>query len=140
MSVQQRITADRRALVAPRRLIARTARRLLLAVLVVAAGAAGTGVAWYRGQLEANLDQNIEAVFAASQKALTQLEFAARLGVPVETIRNWEQGKRVPRGPARALLAVAVVALAPPSARGRLPGPASGRSKRERRPARSSQI
>ena len=37
---------------------------------------------------------------------LTQLEFAARLGVPVETIRNWEQGKRTPRGPARALLAV----------------------------------
>jgi putative transcriptional regulator len=25
---------------------------------------------------------------------------------PVETIRNWEQGKRMPRGPARALLAV----------------------------------
>jgi putative transcriptional regulator len=24
----------------------------------------------------------------------------------VETIRNWEQGKRMPRGPARALLAV----------------------------------
>ena len=37
---------------------------------------------------------------------LTQLQFAARLGVPVETIRNWEQGKRAPRGPARALLAV----------------------------------
>ncbi|WP_298254562.1 helix-turn-helix domain-containing protein [Bradyrhizobium sp.] len=37
---------------------------------------------------------------------LTQMEFASRLGVPVETIRNWEQGKRVPRGPARALLAV----------------------------------
>ena len=37
---------------------------------------------------------------------LTQIEFAARLGVPVETIRNWEQGKRLPRGPARALLAV----------------------------------
>jgi putative transcriptional regulator len=42
---------------------------------------------------------------------LTQLEFAARLGVPVETIRNWEQGKRSPRGPARALLAV--IARAP---------------------------
>src|SRR4029077_1738239 len=42
---------------------------------------------------------------------LTQLEFAARLGVPVETIRNWEQGKRMPRGPARALLAV--IAAAP---------------------------
>ncbi len=37
---------------------------------------------------------------------LTQTEFASRLGVPVETIRNWEQGKRMPRGPARALLAV----------------------------------
>jgi putative transcriptional regulator len=37
---------------------------------------------------------------------LTQIEFEARLGVPVETIRNWEQGKRMPRGPARALLAV----------------------------------
>ena len=37
---------------------------------------------------------------------LTQTEFAAKLAVPVETIRNWEQGKRAPRGPARALLAV----------------------------------
>jgi putative transcriptional regulator len=35
---------------------------------------------------------------------LTQADFAARLGVPVETVRNWEQGKRLPRGPARALL------------------------------------
>jgi len=42
---------------------------------------------------------------------LTQIEFAARLGVPVETIRNWEQGKRMPRGPARALLAL--IARAP---------------------------
>ncbi len=24
--------------------------------------------------------------------------------VPIETVRNWEQGKRSPRGPARALL------------------------------------
>lgn len=37
---------------------------------------------------------------------LTQAEFASRLGVPLETIRNWEQGKRSPRGPARALLTV----------------------------------
>ena len=35
---------------------------------------------------------------------LTQTDFASRLGVPVETVRNWEQGKRAPRGPARALL------------------------------------
>ena len=37
---------------------------------------------------------------------LTQAVFAARIGVPVETVRNWEQGKRSPRGPARALLKV----------------------------------
>lgn len=42
---------------------------------------------------------------------LTQQEFAAKLGVPVETIRNWEQGKRMPRGPARALLTL--IAQAP---------------------------
>lgn len=35
---------------------------------------------------------------------LSQTQFAAKLHLPVETIRNWEQGKRLPRGPARALL------------------------------------
>jgi putative transcriptional regulator len=35
---------------------------------------------------------------------LTQAEFAKRIDVPIETVRNWEQGKRAPRGPARALL------------------------------------
>src|SRR5687768_17407717 len=39
-----------------------------------------------------------------SQTRLTQAQFAARIGVPIETVRNWEQGKRSPRGPARALL------------------------------------
>ena len=39
-----------------------------------------------------------------SQTRLTQAEFASRIGVPIETVRNWEQGKRSPRGPARALL------------------------------------
>lgn len=36
----------------------------------------------------------------------TQQEFARRIDVPQETIRNWEQGKRCPTGPARALLRV----------------------------------
>ncbi len=35
---------------------------------------------------------------------LTQLEFSERIGVPIETIRNWEQGKRSPTGAARTLL------------------------------------
>ena len=51
----------------------------------------------------------LEAAYARSvrgQTGLTQTAFAARIGVPVETVRNWEQGKRSPRGPARALLKV----------------------------------
>lgn len=55
----------------------------------------------------APLEQGTPEVRDLRRRAcLTQQEFAARLGVPVETIRNWEQGKRAPRGPARALLAV----------------------------------
>jgi hypothetical protein len=37
---------------------------------------------------------------------LEKLAFARRIGVPVDTVRNWEQGKRAPQGPARALLRI----------------------------------
>ena len=37
----------------------------------------------------------------------TQRRFAQMFGISVETVRNWEQGKRRPQGPARALLRVA---------------------------------
>ena len=37
---------------------------------------------------------------------LTQVEFARRIDVSHETIRNWEQGKRGPTGAARALLRI----------------------------------
>ena len=38
---------------------------------------------------------------------LSQTEFAAFLDLPVRTVRNWEQGRRQPRGPARTLLRIA---------------------------------
>ncbi len=38
---------------------------------------------------------------------VTQLEFAHLLGVSINTIQNWEQGRRKPSGPARAFLSVA---------------------------------
>jgi putative transcriptional regulator len=41
-----------------------------------------------------------------NRTGLTQAAFAARIGVPLDTVRNWEQGKRAPAGPARALLRV----------------------------------
>lgn len=37
---------------------------------------------------------------------LSQTQFASRIDVPLETIRNWEQGKRSPTGAAKALLKV----------------------------------
>jgi len=37
----------------------------------------------------------------------SQTEFALLIGVSVATLRNWEQGRRVPEGSARALLRVA---------------------------------
>jgi putative transcriptional regulator len=38
---------------------------------------------------------------------LNQEQFAAMLGISVRTLRNWEQGRRVPEGPAMVLLRVA---------------------------------
>jgi putative transcriptional regulator len=37
----------------------------------------------------------------------SQVEFALLIGVSPATLRNWEQGRRTPDGPARALLKVA---------------------------------
>ena len=38
---------------------------------------------------------------------VSQPEFALMIGVSVATLRNWEQGRRTPDGPALALLRVA---------------------------------
>jgi putative transcriptional regulator len=40
------------------------------------------------------------------QVGLSQNAFAATIGVQVGTLRNWEQGRRQPEGPARVLLAL----------------------------------
>jgi putative transcriptional regulator len=37
---------------------------------------------------------------------LSQSRFAAIIGVSVRTLQNWEQGRREPEGPAKALLRV----------------------------------
>ena len=36
----------------------------------------------------------------------TEADFALKIGVPIATLRNWEQGRRYPTGPARVLLNV----------------------------------
>ncbi len=40
---------------------------------------------------------------------MSQAEFARMIGVSVATLQNWEQGRRRPEGPARALLKVAAI-------------------------------
>jgi len=37
----------------------------------------------------------------------SQAEFALMIGVSLATLQNWEQGRRMPEGPARALLKIA---------------------------------
>jgi putative transcriptional regulator len=66
---------------------------------------------------EKAVDHSDPAAFVRQVRArcgLTQVAFADRIEVPVETVRNWEQGKRAPRGPARALLKL--IATAPDAA------------------------
>ena len=56
---------------------------------------------------EKAMDHSDPALFVRHVRArcgLTQAAFAERIEVPLETVRNWEQGKRSPRGPAWALL------------------------------------
>jgi len=38
---------------------------------------------------------------------VSQNEFALLIGVSVRTLQNWEQGRRKPEGPAKALLRIA---------------------------------
>lgn len=36
----------------------------------------------------------------------TQADFAELLKIPIGTLRNWEQGRRIPKGPAQSLLTI----------------------------------
>ncbi len=56
----------------------------------------------YRLQLPSVID----VVAIRKIVGLSQAAFSARIGVPVATLRNWEQGHRKPQGPARVLLAL----------------------------------
>src|ERR1700722_7551663 len=48
--------------------------------------------------------QDIDVGFIRGETGLTQEGFALVCGVSVGTLRNWEQRRRRPTGPARALL------------------------------------
>jgi putative transcriptional regulator len=56
-----------------------------------------------RGQIESGED----VISLRRFVQLTQKEFAQAIGISVHTLRNWEQGRRKPEGPALALLRIA---------------------------------
>jgi len=68
-------------------------------VAVVAAGAAGAGVAWVRGTLETNLEANLDRCYAAGRQAIRELEFASvserKSGVDAVLVARTALDKRV---------------------------------------------
>jgi hypothetical protein len=46
-------------------------------VAVVAAGAAGTGVAWFNGRMETTVNADIDDAYEASRSAIKDMEFAS---------------------------------------------------------------
>jgi putative transcriptional regulator len=51
------------------------------------------------------IELDLDEITAIRRKTgLSQDKFAERLGISVGTLRNWEQGRRSPTGPARKLL------------------------------------
>lgn len=67
-------------------------------------------VLYAKGKLNANKHDiilpNIDVHEARDKLKLTQQQFATTFGVSVATLRNWEQGRRVPTGAAKLLLKI----------------------------------
>ncbi len=55
---------------------------------------------------EYNVPQSIDVKKVREQLGMTQPEFALKFGFSLGTLRQWEQGRRSPEGPARVLLTV----------------------------------
>jgi putative transcriptional regulator len=66
--------------------------------------------AWARGEKVPGMRVHVpEAYDVRKMRArmkLSQKEFAARFGFSLDSIQNWEQGRRIPDGPAMTLLTV----------------------------------
>ncbi|MBZ0092853.1 MAG: helix-turn-helix domain-containing protein [Sulfuricellaceae bacterium] len=66
------------------------------------------GIAAHQAADEAEAMQDVAKFARRVRKrlGLSQAEFSQRIDVSLDTIRNWEQGKRCPTGAAKALLKV----------------------------------
>ena len=53
-----------------------------------------------------HIPREIDVRVIRDKLGMTQEEFARQFGFSVNTLRHWEQGRRVPEGPTRAYLMV----------------------------------
>ena len=53
-----------------------------------------------------HLPSKVDVAAVRGRTGLSQAAFAGRIGVSLGMLRNWEQGRRTPEGPARVLLAM----------------------------------
>ena len=78
------------------------ADRIIQGLREAAAHARGEPVAGLRLHIPRAV--NVSAV--RRRTGLSQAAFSRRIGVSPGTLRNWEQGRRMPEGPSRVLLAL----------------------------------
>lgn len=55
---------------------------------------------------QVRVPDNVDVAAIRRKLGLSQAEFAVRFGFSLASLRNWEQGRRFPDGPARTLLKV----------------------------------
>jgi putative transcriptional regulator len=53
-----------------------------------------------------HIPKDVDVKAIRTKLEMTQEEFAGRFGFSVNTLRHWEQGRRIPEGPTRAYLLV----------------------------------
>ena len=59
-----------------------------------------------KGTYVVHIPAEIDVKAIRARLGMTQQEFAVRFGFNINTLRYWEQGRRVPEGPTRAYLMV----------------------------------
>jgi putative transcriptional regulator len=59
-----------------------------------------------KGTYVVHIPPEIDVKAIRGRLGMTQQEFAVSFGFSVNTVRHWEQGRRVPEGPTRAYLMV----------------------------------
>lgn len=59
-----------------------------------------------KGSCVVHIPSEIDVKAIRGRLGMTQQEFAVSFGFSVNTVRHWEQGRRVPEGPTRAYLLV----------------------------------